>query len=152
MPNIRTLIVAALIALAAPLLVATPAHAVGNYKCDTNSPQWNVDMCVRTNASRQTDGTGLVMANVRVWATGDVATLEDCPAFVAWVTIKKHDGTVLWSTLGQGACKHDDYSETFDAFSGLKVPENAYVVVNVQMKDNGDPDPDMAKISLPVVD
>jgi hypothetical protein len=114
MPRLRTLIAAFALTLLAALLVGvSPANAVGNYKCDTNSPQWNVDMCVRTNASNQTDGTGLVMDNVRVWATGDPSTLEDCPAFTAWVTIKKPDGTVRWSSPAQQGCKGSDYSRTF---------------------------------------
>lgn len=150
MPKLRTLIAAPALALAATLLVGVaPASAAGNSKCDTNSPQWNVDICVRTNASQQTDGTGYRMDNVRVWAKGDVATLEDCSAFVATVILYRGNGEAIDTRAGN-ACKFTDYSTTFD-FGNVKFPANGYVKVRAQMYDNGDPDPGPAYITMDAI-
>lgn len=151
MPRFRTVLAAAVLLVAGVIFAtAQPASAAGNSKCDTNSPQWNVDICVRTNASRQTDGTGYRLDTVRVWATGDPSTLEDCPAFNTTVWLKKADGTTLWSKVGF-ACRHTDYAVLLD-FGGVKFGAGAIVKVQAQMFDNGDPDPDAAWITLDAVD
>lgn len=147
----KRLVAALILALAAALLVGvSPASAVGNKKCDTNSPQWDVDICARTNASLQTDGTGYRLDSVRVWAQGDPSTLEDCPAFITRVYLYKGNGE-LQSWYAGTACNISDYSVLVDEFNGKRIGPNAYIKVWAQMYDNGDPDPDPAWVTLDVI-
>lgn len=145
----RRLIAAVALALGATVLVGVaPANAVGNKKCDTNSPQWDVDMCLRTNAYRQTDGTGYRMSNIRVWSEGDNSTLEDCSSWVATVILRKADGTAIDTRAGNGCAP--EYSHTFD-FGDVKFGAGAYVVLDFKMYDNGDPDPKPGRVTMDAV-